>query len=149
MKNLPHLVKNPENETEWFAALIALARYLRSPQGCPWDQKQTARSFAEFAREEALELVEALDSGDNEHVAEEFGDTLFTLLASAAAAESEGRFALETALQRAHEKMIRRHAHVFCETPAATEEEAWASWHRIKEEEKKSKSSGQGPAAGK
>jgi tetrapyrrole methylase family protein/MazG family protein len=140
MDHLPHITRNPETEEEWFKALIDLARYLRSPEGCPWDQKQTARSFANFAREEAQELVEAIDEDDNPHVAEEFGDTLFTLLASAAAAEAEGRFRLDDALRGAHEKMIRRHDHVFGGDKAATEEEAWASWHRIKAEEKKGRS---------
>jgi len=144
MKNLPYINKIPENEEEWFKTLVLLARYLRGPNGCPWDQKQTSRSFANFAREEALELVEALDSGDNDHAAEEFGDTLFTLLASVAAAEAEGRFTLETALERAHEKMVRRHTHVFGGEKAATEEEAWASWNRIKAEEKKRKAAKNG-----
>jgi len=64
------------------------------------------------------------------------GDCLFTLLASTAAAEAEGRFTMEGALRRAHEKMIRRHEHVFGENKAATPQEAIDSWNRIKAEEK-------------
>ena len=85
---------------------------------------------------EGEELVEALERGDNAHSEEEIGDTLFVLLASVAAAEAEGRFSLESALQRVHEKMIRRHDHVFGETKAQTPEEAIAAWDRIKREEK-------------
>lgn len=136
MDSLPHLDKQPANETEWFAALIGLARYLRSPEGCPWDQKQSARNFAAFGEEEARELIEALDSGDNAHAEEEFGDALFCFLACAAAAEAEGRFKLEDALRGIHEKMIRRHEHVFGADRAATPEDAMASWNRIKARER-------------
>lgn len=133
----PHWKKTPETEQDWFQALADLARYLRSPEGCPWDRQQTARSFADFAREEADEWKEAFDKNDNAEIEEEFGDTLFCMLASAAAAEAEGRFDLRHALERAHEKMIRRHDHVFGDSKAGTAEDAIESWNRIKEQERK------------
>jgi tetrapyrrole methylase family protein/MazG family protein len=135
----PHWKKVPETEQDWFQALADLARYLRSPEGCPWDRDQSSRDFAAFAREESDELVEAFDKSDNLHIEEEFGDVLFCLLGSAAAAEAEGRFSLASALQRTHEKMIRRHEHVFGENKADNPDEAMASWNRIKAEEKKRK----------
>lgn len=113
-----------------------LTRYLRGPEGCPWDREQTALTFAQYAVKEGDELVEALERQDNAHSEEEMGDTLFVLLASIAAAESEGRFTLASVLERAHEKMIRRHDHVFGENKAQTPEDAIAAWNRIKEEEK-------------
>ncbi len=128
-----------EEEKRLFATLIGLARFLRSPDGCPWDQKQTARSFAGYAAEEAQEYIEALDENDNAEAEEEFGDTLFTLLASMACAEAEGRFNLVNALQRAHEKMLRRHEHVFSGDRAQSPEDAIRSWERIKAEEKRRK----------
>jgi tetrapyrrole methylase family protein / MazG family protein len=137
MEPYPHLPKPPKNEGEWFAALMELARYLRTPEGCPWDRQQTSLNFAGFLKEECEELLDALRAQDNENVAEELGDCLFTLLASAAAAEEEGRFKLIDALQTAHEKMIRRHEHVFGENRADTPEGAIDSWNRIKAEEKK------------
>lgn len=136
MKEYPYLTKTPESEGEWFHALAQLARFLRGPNGCPWDQEQTSKDFAEFAAEEAQELVDAVRAGDSSHMEEEVGDTLFCLLATVAAAEAEGRFTLEGALQRIHEKMIRRHDHVFGETKAATPEEAIAAWNRAKSAEK-------------
>ena len=60
----PHWEKQPESEIDWFQALAALARYLRSPDGCPWDREQTAARFAAFAREEADEYLEAFEKGD-------------------------------------------------------------------------------------
>ena len=82
----PHLQSVPETEIEWFGALMSLARFLRSPEGCPWDQKQRAIDFAKFAGEETDEYVEALAKDDNDNAEEEFGDSLFVLLASMAAA---------------------------------------------------------------
>ncbi len=136
----PHLKKTPKNESEWMEALLDLARFLRAPGGCPWDRAQTSRSFAQYAREEAVELQAAYEGDpDNAHIAEELGDCLFTLLASMAAAEEEGRYTALDALRNAHEKMVRRHAHVFAENPAETPEDAVASWERIKAEEKRRK----------
>ena len=114
-----------------------LARYLRSPEGCPWDREQTTLSFARFLCGEAEELSEASEKGDNDHIAEEFGDTLFCALMTAAVAEDEGRFVLEEALERAHEKMIRRHGHIFGEHDAQTAADAVKVWEQIKAEEKR------------
>lgn len=132
METLPHIKQEPTSERDWHQALMELARYLRTPEGCPWDQKQTARTFAEFHVEESAEYVEALDGDDPQHMAEECGDALFTLLASVAAAEAEGRFTYEEMLRAAHEKMIRRHDHVFGPEKARTPEEAMAAWERAK-----------------
>lgn len=139
---LPYLSKNPDSEQDWFQALADLARYLRTPEGCPWDREQNSRQFAAYAEGEVREFVEALDTTDHAHAEEEFGDAFFTLLASAAAAEEEGRFHLGNALRRAHEKMVARHDHVFGETKAATPEEAVEAWNRRKEEEKRRKAEG-------
>jgi tetrapyrrole methylase family protein / MazG family protein len=135
----PHWTKSPQSENEWFEALMALARYLRGPEGCPWDREQGSKDFARFAAEEAEELRDAFSTDDNSEIEEEFGDAMFCLLAAAAAAESEGRFTLQSALQRIHEKMIRRHEHVFGENRATTPEEAIEMWNRVKAEEKQAK----------
>ena len=136
MPEYPHIASEPNTESEWLGALASLARYLRGPEGCPWDRKQTSRDFARFLIEEGGELREALEGGDNVHKAEEWGDALFCLLCTMAAAEEEGLFNMETALRMAHEKMIRRHEHVFGENRAATAQEALDSWQKIKEKEK-------------
>lgn len=135
MEHYPHLSKTPVTEAEWFEALINLARFLRGPNGCPWDREQSAKNFADYAREEAVELDEAFAKGDNPHIEEEFGDTLFCMLAMVAAAEVEGRFTFQHALERIHEKMIRRHDHVFGEKKASTPEEAVEMWNEIKAQE--------------
>ncbi len=137
MEQYPHIKKPPVSEADWFNALAQLARYLRGPEGCPWDRKQTAKSFASYLQEEVEEFQEALRDSESDHIEEEFGDVLFCLLATAAAAEDEGRFSLRKALQSAHEKMIRRHEHVFGDERADSPEAAMDSWNRIKAQEKK------------
>ena len=136
MKTYPHIANPPESESEWLEALVALARYLRSPEGCPWDREQKTGDFARFVQGEVDELIEAVDADDNAHAEEEFGDTIFTLLATAAAAEEEGRFRLEDALRGVHEKMIRRHEHVFGDVRADTVEEAVRVWDEAKRKER-------------
>lgn len=134
--NYPHYSGDPASEGEWFDALIRLARFLRGPEGCPWDREQSSGDFAGFLATEGAELREALATTDDRHAAEEFGDTFFTLLATAAAAESEGRFTLENALRDAHAKMVRRHEHVFGDTKAVTAEDAIRAWNAVKVREK-------------
>lgn len=136
MNEYPHYESKPQNETEWFEALTALARYLRTPDGCPWDREQGSADFAGFLKGEAEELLEAAQAPDDAHMAEEFGDTFFTLLATAAAAEEEGRFRLVDALEQAHKKMIRRHEHVFGDAIAHTAEDAVRVWEEAKRKER-------------
>jgi len=132
MEILPHLAATPEREQDWHQALIDLARFLRTPEGCPWDREQRAIDFARHHVEEGGEYVDALENSDPAHMCEECGDALFTLLASVAAAEAEGLFTYEEMLRAAHEKMVRRHEHVFGADKATTAAEAIAAWERAK-----------------
>ncbi len=135
----PELQPTPKAPGDWFEALIRLAQFLRSPEGCPWDREQGTRQFATFAKEEAEELCDALDEQDNRHAEEEFGDCFFTLVNCMVAAEEEGRFTINSALERAYQKMIRRHEHVFRSDRAMTPEEAVISWDKIKQQEREGK----------
>jgi len=140
MDSFPHINRTPTTESEWFQALAALARHLRTPDGCPWDREQSTADFAAYLLDEAREFVEAAQSGDDAHCEEEFGDALFTLFAAAAAAEEAGRFTLESAMARIHEKMVRRHEHVFGDVTAATAEDALQVWEDAKRKERKERS---------
>lgn len=135
----PHWTREPASEPDWFEALLNLARFLRGPEGCPWDRVQSSADFARYMLGEAEELVAAMQKGDAAHAQEEFGDTLFTLLAVAAAAESEGRMNVLAALRGAHEKMIRRHEHVFGDEKAETPEDAVRIWEAVKRREREAK----------
>ncbi len=146
MDTFPHFNRVAETELDWFEALINLARYLRTPEGCPWDREQSSGDFAGYAKGEVEELVAAIESGDNAHIAEEFGDAFFTLLATAAAAEEEGRFKLVEVLAITHEKMIRRHEHVFGDVKAETAEDAVLAWEEAKRKEREGDSGLRGRA---
>ena len=56
--------------------LVAVMDRLRSAEGCPWDAEQTHESLVPYLIEETHELVEAIESGDRTHMAEELGDVL-------------------------------------------------------------------------
>ena len=72
----PHWVKQPEAEVDWGDALMRLARYLRSPEGCPWDREQTYLTLRCYLLEECYEVVDALDRTDASALCEELGDLL-------------------------------------------------------------------------
>ena len=93
------------------AELIEVMRRLRTE--CAWKAGQTHESLVPFLREETEELVEAIGSGDDDHVREELGDVLLQVVFHAAIAEQEGRFTLDDVARGITEKMRRRNPHVF------------------------------------
>src|SRR5262245_39632759 len=76
----------------WFEKLVALQSRLRAPNGCPWDREQTHTTLRTFLIEEAYEVLDALESGDDERFAEEMGDLLLQVVFHSQIAAEEGRF---------------------------------------------------------
>ena len=109
---------------------------LRSPGGCPWDREQTHRSLTTNMIEEAYEAVEALLSGDSEHMKEELGDVLLQVALHAEIASETQAFDLQDVAHGIAEKLIRRHPHVYGASVAATTEAVLSQWEAIKREEK-------------
>ena len=68
--------------------LIAIAKQLRAPGGCPWDAEQTHQSLTKYLIEESYELVEAIESGNREQILEELGDVLYQVVFHSDLAES-------------------------------------------------------------
>lgn len=94
--------------------LKRLMERLRDPEyGCPWDLKQTYQSIAPFTLEECLELIDALEQSDFEHVEEELGDLLFQVIFYAQLGKEEGRFDFDSVVSGITAKLLRRHPHVF------------------------------------
>ncbi|KGN32811.1 nucleotide pyrophosphohydrolase [Knoellia sinensis KCTC 19936] len=122
---------------------VAVMDRLRSPGGCPWDAKQTHESLAKYLTEEAGEAVEAIASGDRQHLAEELGDVLLQVLFHARVGEDaespEDAFDIDDVAGLLVEKLVRRHPHVFADGDASTPEEVETEWARIKAEEKAAK----------
>ena len=127
---------SPNQESATFERLRQIVAILRGPDGCPWDQRQTPGSLKKYLLEECRELAEAIDSGQEEAIAEETGDVLFILTLLIAMFEEQNRFTAESVLERIIDKMIRRHPHVFAGVPLGNEHELRLQWERIKAEEK-------------
>lgn len=125
-----------EIKTDGIAALLTTIKKLRSPGGCPWDAKQTPESLKKYLFEECNELAEAIDSKDRPHICEELGDLLLQIVLLSQIYSEEGKFDFDDVAVGINEKMIRRHPHVFEKRTNLTEEELYAQWDRIKQEEK-------------
>ncbi len=125
------------NEGKYFETLIATLRALRAPDGCPWDQEQTAESLLPYFLEESYEVIEAVESEAWDTVKEELGDILLHVVFQGLIAEEEGRFRLSDALETVNEKMIRRHPHVFGDKQADSAFYAKRNWEAEKQKEKR------------
>lgn len=63
-----------------FDGVLAVQERLLSPDGCPWDRRQTPLSLRDMLREECHELLDAMASGSAADTAEETGDALLHIL---------------------------------------------------------------------
>jgi tetrapyrrole methylase family protein / MazG family protein len=121
---------------EWFEKLAAVQARLRAPDGCPWDREQTHASLRTYLIEEAYEVLEALESGDDGKFAEEMGDLLLQIVFHSQIAKEEGRFTVSDVIREVHDKMVRRHPHVFGEKRARDSAEVLKNWEQIKKAER-------------
>ncbi len=119
-----------------FYELVTVVARLRAPGGCPWDREQTLESIKPHTLEETYELLEAIDSGDDEAIIEELGDVLLQVVLDAQIAADERRFDLIPVIERLTEKLIRRHPHVFADAEAETPDDVRVHWEREKRAEK-------------
>jgi XTP/dITP diphosphohydrolase len=99
------------DEGQPLVELLDVMRRLRAE--CPWKAGQTHRSLARYLLEETHETLEALDTGDAEHLREELGDLLLQVYFHAVIAEETGTFDLDDVARGITEKMRRRNPHVF------------------------------------
>src|SRR6516225_5978420 len=121
-KPLASKKKSPPRESvgATFEKLVAVMARLLAPGGCPWDREQTHDTLRPYLIEEAYEVLDALDSGDTEHIAEELGDLLLQVLFHAQLGAQAGRFDISDVIEHIRTKLIRRHPHVFGEVKAET-----------------------------
>ncbi len=117
--------------------LIDVVAKLRSPSGgCPWDLEQTPESLTPYVIEEAYEVVDAIKSGDKNHVAEELGDLLLQVVLQAQIFGESGDFTLKEVAEGITQKLIRRHPHVFGDVSVQSVDEVNQNWEDIKAAEK-------------
>ncbi len=126
--------------TETLAALqelIDVVAKLRSPDGgCPWDLEQTPQTLTPYVIEEAYEVVDAINSGDQNAIAEELGDLLLQVVLQAQIASEYKQFSLKEVAQGISQKLIRRHPHVFGDVSVQNVDEVRQNWEQIKATEK-------------
>lgn len=115
-----------------FEELVSIMRKLRSENGCEWDRQQTHKSLKSYLIEEAFELIEAINQEDDEKMKEELGDVLLQVVFHSQIASERGAFQIQEVIESLNEKLIRRHPHVFGDSPGYS----YQQWERIKSQEK-------------
>ena len=133
-------VSKPEEQpySPGLGALFEVVARLRAPGGCPWDREQTHESLRPYLLEETYEVLEAIDSGDDEKRKEELGDLLLQVAMHAEIAAEQGRFNAAHVSEGAAAKMVARHPHVFGETAVADADEVLRNWEHNKAKEAQS-----------
>jgi MazG family protein len=121
---------------EWFEKLVALQGRLRAPGGCPWDREQTHESLRKFLVEETYEVLDAMELGDARKFSSELGDLLLQVVFHSALAEEAGRFTITDVVESIHDKLVRRHSHVFGKVKAATSPDVLRNWEQLKAAER-------------
>ena len=110
-----------------------VTRHLRAE--CPWDREQDERTIVPHTVEEAYELADAANRGDDAKLLDELGDVLFQVHFLSLLMEERGAGDLAAVAEHCRQKLIRRHPHVYGEAEASTAGEVLANWDQIKQGE--------------
>lgn len=135
-----------------FERLYKIVKMLRSPEGCPWDRKQTPLTMRAPLIEETFEAVDAISNEDVNHTKEELGDVFLNASMIASIYEEKDDFTIVQVMNDVCDKIIRRHPHVWKESEgsenliegsANNAEKVLEQWEAIKQkvEGRKKKSS--------
>src|SRR5687767_11476421 len=139
--------KELEEIARRFADLVALVARLRGPDGCPWDREQSHESIKGLVVEEAYEVVEAIEEGDDLELRAELGDLLLQVVFHSQIAADEKRFGVGDVIETLKDKLVRRHPHVFAGEKAGTSSEVLKNWETLKEAERAAKGEGAADAS--
>lgn len=129
-------MNTPPEDLKKFQSLVEVMTILRGPTGCPWDREQDHTSLTRYALEEAAELVEAIESGEDKDIVEELGDLLLQIVFHAEMGRQRGSFDISDVVESINSKMVRRHPHVFSDTTVSGSGEVLKNWDEIKKSEK-------------
>lgn len=119
-----------------FAELVQIMSRLRADDGCPWDREQTHATLRTYLLEEAHEVLEAVDAGDDDGLCEELGDVLLQIVFHAQIAAEDDRFTVDDVCGAIADKLIRRHPHVFGDVHVDDAAQVKTNWDQIKRQEK-------------
>lgn len=122
-----------------FNDLVEIMKYLRAPDGCPWDRVQTHESIRSNFIEETYEVIEAIDNKDSELLKEELGDVLLQVVFHSEMSAEENEFDINDVINGVCKKLVERHPHVFGDVKADNSEEALLSWDNVKMNSKSQK----------
>lgn len=125
-----------------FEELVALMTRLRGPGGCPWDREQSYADLKPFVIEEAYEVVDAIDRDDRASLREEIGDLLLECVFLAEIAREEGSFDISDSITAIHDKLVRRHPHVFGDVQADSADQVLTNWEKLKSAERREENKG-------
>jgi MazG family protein len=129
-----------------FESLVELTATLRGPDGCPWDKEQTYETVGPMTIEEAYEVLEAVERHDPQALCTELGDLLLHVVFYSQMAKERGEFTIDDVIERIHNKLVRRHPHVFGEVNASTATEVLQNWEVIKAAERKDEKTDEPPS---
>lgn len=115
-----------------FTDLVKIVELLRAPGGCPWDREQTHDSIKRNLVEEGYELIEAIDGGKPEKIADESGDLLLQVVFHAVMGKESGEYEMDDVTDAICRKLIHRHPHVFGDTEVSGSGEVLKNWDAIK-----------------
>lgn len=115
-----------------FKEIVQIMEILRGSDGCPWDKGQDHDSIKPYLIEETYEVLEAIDSKDDEKLKEELGDLILQIIFHAQIAKERGAFDIQDVLARLSSKLKLRHPHVFSDLEVKDEEEVLRNWEKIK-----------------
>ena len=119
------------------AALLQLMARLRDREsGCPWDLEQTFATIAPYTLEEAYEVADAIDRGDPGQLRDELGDLLFQVVFHSRLAEERGWFDFANVATAIHDKLVRRHPHVFAGAVLEDAQSQSRLWEELKAQER-------------
>jgi tetrapyrrole methylase family protein/MazG family protein len=121
---------------ETLLELVKVMARLRGPGGCPWDAEQTHKTLARHLLEETYELLDAIDSGDDEAMRDELGDVLLQVVFHAQMASEESRWDIDDVAQGLVDKLVHRHPHVFADATVSGSDEVLVNWERLKADER-------------
>ncbi len=122
-----------------FEDLLEIMEKLRSENGCPWDREQTHESIKRSIMEEGYELIEAIDGGNPEKMADESGDLLLQVVFHAQIGKEAGEYDIDDVTDAICRKLIHRHPHVFGEKNIETANEVVDTWDAIKRNDREQK----------
>ncbi len=124
-----------------FEDLVKIMEKLRSPEGCPWDRKQTHDSLIPYLVEEVHEFIDAVSTGDYENMKEELGDILLQVVFHSQIAKENSAFTIDDVVNGICQKLINRHPHVFGKKKLKTAEDVEKHWDELKKKEGKDRKS--------